>query len=348
MSHADHTEHDHSNKHPHDEDHAHDHDHHGGVRGALAELFKPHSHDAADSVDSALEASGEGIRAVKISLVALMLTAIAQTAVVIATGSVALLADTIHNFSDALTAVPLWIAFVLGRRRPNASYTYGYGRAEDLAGVFIVIMIALSAVVAGFESVRRLIDPTELTYPWVVAAAGLIGFAGNELVAVYRIRIGRRIGSAALVADGLHARTDGFTSLAVVLGAVGVMLGFPLADPLVGLAITIAILVVLRGAARDIYRRLMDAVDPVLTHRATEAIETTDGVLDVDYLRLRWIGHRTIAEAGIVVEASLDLDAAHTVAHRVETRLLHDVPKLVGATIHVSPLRRARTSGRDV
>ena len=209
------------------------------------------------------------------------------------TGSVALLADTIHNFSDALTAIPLWIAFVLGRRAATRRYTYGYGRAEDLAGVFIVAMIALSAVVAGYESIRRLINPEPITHIGVLIAAGLIGFVGNELVAVYRIRVGRRIGSAALVADGLHARTDGFTSLAVVAGALGVLAGFPLADPLVGLVITVAILVVLRSAARDIYRRLMDAVDPELVDTAEAALRDTPGVHDVESLRLRWIGHRT-------------------------------------------------------
>ncbi|EON22191.1 cation diffusion facilitator family transporter [Nocardioides sp. CF8] len=166
--------------HGHSEDDPRQEHAHRGLRGVLTELFRPHSHDVADSVDPALEASVEGIRAVKISLVALLVTAVAQAAVVVITGSVALLADTIHNFSDALTAVPLWIAFALGSLRPNATYTYGYGRAEDLAGVFIVLMIAISAVVAGYESVRRLVDPAELTYPWVVVAAGLVGFAGNE------------------------------------------------------------------------------------------------------------------------------------------------------------------------
>ena len=177
----------------------------------------PHSHDAAESIDDALEASTAGIRAVKISLILLAITATLQIVVVVRSGSVALLADTIHNFSDALTAVPLWVAFVLSRRAATRRYTYGYGRVEDLAGLFIVTMIALSAVLAGYESIRRLFEPQPLTnLGWVLAAA-LIGFAGNELVAVYRIRVGRRIRSAALVADGLHARTDGFTSLAVVL-----------------------------------------------------------------------------------------------------------------------------------
>src|SRR5262249_3565962 len=206
------------------------------------------------------EGSTAGIRALKISLVVLSVTAIAQLAVVLVTGSVALLADTVHNAADALTAVPLWVAFAIGRRSRTRRYTYGYGRAEDLSGLFIVVVIAASAVLAGYESVRRLIDQQPVRNVGVVIVAGLIGFAGNEVVAGYRIRVGRRIGSAALVADGLHARTDGITSLAVLLGVGGVALGWDWADPVVGLVITVAILAVLRQAAREIYRRLMDAV----------------------------------------------------------------------------------------
>nr|WP_308252123.1 cation diffusion facilitator family transporter [Pseudonocardia sp. KRD291] len=316
----------------------------GGLRGWLGSIFRPHSHDAADSVDSALEASADGIRAVKISLVALLATSIAQAAVVVLTGSVALLADTIHNFSDALTAVPLWIAFVLGRRVASRRYTYGYGRAEDLAGVFIVVMIALSAVVAGYESILRLLSPQPVTNIGILIAAGLIGFAGNELVALYRIRVGRRIGSAALVADGLHARTDGFTSLAVVIGALGVLAGFPLADPIIGLLITVAILVVLKCAALDIYRRLMDAVDPALVDTAEASLRAVPGVVAVEELRLRWIGHRIRAETGITVDANLGVVAAHDIATTAEHTLLHEVPKLVAATVHVSP---RETTGLD-
>ena len=179
-------------------DHDHDRDHRGGLRGWLSGLAHPHSHDAADSVDSALESSAQGIRAVKISLVGLALTAALQMLVVAVSGSVALFADTVHNLSDALTAVPLWIAFVVGRRAANRRYTYGYGRAEDLAGLFIVAMIALSAVIAAVEAVRRLINPVPVEHLGWVALAGLIGFIGNELVALYRIRVGRSIGSAAL------------------------------------------------------------------------------------------------------------------------------------------------------
>lgn len=341
----------HSDDHGHDRAHGHvhgdhehvDHDHGHTPLARLRGLLRPHSHDAADSVDDALEASSAGIRAVKISLAVLGVTALAQAGLVLLTGSVALLADTIHNLSDAMTAVPLWIAFAIGRRRPSRTYTYGYGRAEDLAGIFIVAMIALSAVVSGYESISRLLDPRPIDLPWVLAGAGVIGFIGNEAVAVYRIRVGRRIGSAALVADGHHARADGFTSLAVVVGAMGVLLGLPLADPIIGLVITLAILVVLRGAARDIYRRLMDAVDPPLTQAALACIRATPGVDDVESFRVRWIGHRLHAETAIEVDPGLDIVAAHEIANTVHHRLLHTMPKLAEVTVHVSPSPRGGT-----
>jgi cation diffusion facilitator family transporter len=320
--------------------HDHDHDHRGGLRGWLSGLAHPHSHDAADSVDSALESSAQGIRAVKISLVGLALTAALQMLVVAVSGSVALFADTVHNLSDALTAVPLWIAFVVGRRAANRRYTYGYGRAEDLAGLFIVAMIALSAVLAGVQAVRRLVDPAPVEHLGWVALAGLIGFAGNELVAVYRIRVGRAIGSAALVADGLHARTDGLTSLAVLAGAGGVAAGFPLADPIVGLVITVAILAVLRTAVRDVYRRLMDAVDPALVDLAEQSLSATPGVTAVRAVRMRWIGHALHAEAELDIDGGVSVTDAHALAHDAEHRLTHDVPKLRSAVIHAYPAAR--------
>ncbi len=344
------SDHDHPRQHEHEHRHAqpHDHDQAGGLLERLKHLVKPHGHDAADSIDSELESSAEGIRAVKISLVVLGVTAVVQLLVVFLTHSTALLADTIHNFSDALTALPLWVAFVLSRRAPTRRYTYGFGRAEDLAGIFIVLMIALSAFVAGWESIDKLINGATVSYPWAVAAAGVLGFIGNELVAVYRIRVGRRIGSAALVADGLHARTDGFTSLAVVAGAMGVLLGFPLADPIVGFLITLAILVVLRGAVEDIYRRLMDAIDPEITEAAELAVLATPGVTGVERVRLRWIGHRISADAGITVDATLGVVAAHDIANAAHHRLLHDVPKLSDVTIHVSPEPADDTDHHDV
>jgi cation diffusion facilitator family transporter len=297
----------------------------------------PHSHDYADAVDDALASSAQGIRAVKVSLVVLGLTAVFQLIVVGFSGSVALAADTIHNFSDALTAIPLWIAFVLGRRAASKRYTYGLGRAEDLAGLFVLVMIALSALLAGYESVRRLIHPTPIDNLGWVAAAGVIGFLGNELVALYRIRVGRQIGSAALVADGLHARTDGFTSLAVVFGALGVWLGFPLADPIIGLLITAAILMVLRTAARDVFARLLDGVDPGLVASAERTLAAEPGVIGVPRVRMRWIGHRLHADAELDVDSAMSLRQAHELAHHAEHSLSHAVPRLSSAIIHAYP-----------
>lgn len=317
--------------------HGHGHHHPTGLRGAMREVFAPHSHDASDSVDDALESSEIGIRAVKISLVALGLTAAFQVVILIISDSIALAADTIHNFSDALTAIPLWIAFVLGRRAATRRYTYGFGRAEDLAGLFVILMIALSAIIAGYEAIRRLINPVTIDHLGWVVAAGVVGFLGNELVALYRIRVGRQIGSAALVADGLHARTDGFTSLAVVLGAIGIWLGFPLADPIVGLAITVAIVAVLRTAVRDVFRRLLDGVDPTLVGIAEEALVHQPGVLGVRSIRMRWIGHRLHADAELDVAPDTSLADAHRVAHDAEHALTHAVPKLATALIHAYP-----------
>lgn len=324
---TDHHGHGHGHDHDHDHGHDHDHHHHSGLKGWLFELFVPHTHDAADSIDDAMEASTEGIRALKISMFVLLATTALQFLVVLSSSSVALLADTIHNFSDALTAVPLWIAFILGRRAATRRYTYGYGRAEDLAGLFIVGVVALSAVVAGWQSVDRLIHPQPLQNLGWVITAGLIGFAGNEAVAIYRIRVGRRIGSAALVADGVHARTDGFTSLAVVIGAVGVLLGFPLADPIVGLLISAAIMVLLWGTVRSIGRRLMDGIEPELVERAEAALAETPGVQAVRNLQLRWSGHRLQGSAVIEV-ADTGLAQAEEILHRADHRLRHALPKL--------------------
>ena len=327
----------HDHHHEHDLDHPHDHAHSGGLWGWLRHALTPHSHDSADSLDAALESSARGIRAVKISLVVLGVTALTQLAVVAASGSVALLADTIHNFSDALTAVPLWIAFVVGRRAATRRYTYGYGRAEDLAGLFVIAMIALSAVLAGWEAVDRLLHPAPIHNVGWVALAGLVGFIGNETVAVFRIREGRAIGSAALVADGYHARTDGYTSLAVLAGAGGVAVGWGWADPVVGLAITLAIVMVLRTAARDVFRRLMDGVEPELVEAAEATLADLPGVLAVRSVRMRWIGHRLHAEAELDVAPATNLVEAHELAHRAEAELVRTTPRLTTAVVHAYP-----------
>jgi cation diffusion facilitator family transporter len=326
-------------------EHAHEHGHvHAsgpGVIGLLRHLLRPHSHDASDKVDAAMEASAEGIRALWISLAILAGTAVLQAVVVAVSGSVALLGDTLHNAADALTAVPLGIAFVVGRRPPNRRYTYGYGRAEDLAGIVIVVVIAASSALAAYEAITRLAHPRPVTNLLAVAVAAVIGFTGNELVARYRIRTGREIGSAALVADGLHARTDGFTSLAVLLGVGGVAIGWDWADPVVGLLITVAILAVLRQAAREIYRRLMDAVDPALVDQVEQTLRSTPGALGIGQVRLRWIGHQLRAECEVIVDADASAVQAHQVAVNAEHNLLHALPRLAAALVHADPQAQA-------
>jgi cation diffusion facilitator family transporter len=296
-----------------------------------------HSHDHAHSVDDALRESAAGIRAVKISLVVLGITAAVQVAIVAVSGSVALFADTVHNFSDALTAVPLWIAFSVSRRAATRRYTYGFGRVEDLAGLFVVAVIAISAVVAAVQAVQRLIDPVPLTHLSWVAAAGVVGFLGNEVVAIYRIRVGNHIGSAALRADGMHARADGLTSLAVVAGAIGAALGFPVADPVAGLLIAGVIGVVLVYAARDVFGRLLDRVDPELVDNAVTVLAAQPGVRAVRRVRMRWVGHQLEADAELDVDPSLSLADAHSVAHSAEHELAHAIPKIASVIVHAYP-----------
>jgi cation diffusion facilitator family transporter len=327
----------------HDHGPGEDHEHGGGLAERIAHGLRPHSHEAGDKIDATMEASAAGMRVLWISLVVLVVTAAIQAGVVALSGSVALLGDTLHNAADALTAVPLAVAFLAGRRPATRRYTYGFGRAEDLAGIVIIALMAASCAAAAWEAVSRLESPQSVSHLPVVAVAAIVGFAGNELVAVYRIRVGRRIGSAALVADGLHARTDGFTSLAVLLGVGGLALGWKWADPVIGLIITVAILVVLRQAAREIYRRLMDAVDPALVDQAEQTLRSVPGVLDLGHVRLRWIGHQLRAECEIVIRTDASAIEAHQIAVAAEHRLLHALPRLSAALVHADPQAREGT-----
>ena len=340
----------HGHSHSHGDDHAHGHGHghshgHGsgislwsGIKHGLSELFGMHSHDPAESIDSALESSARGIRALIISFSVLMVTAVIQAWIVLITGSVSLIADTIHNFSDALTAVPLFIAFRMGRRAATRRYTYGYRRAEDLAGLFVVLMILISAVVVLWESIDRLFNPRELEHLGVLFGAGVVGFLGNELVALYRIRVGRAIGSAALIADGRHARADGFTSLAVAASAVGVWLGFERADPIAGIIVGIVILRVMWSAARDIYGRLMDAVQPELVDEIESVAISVKGVLSVNSCQVRWMGHRVRSDISIGVDSRLSVGDGHTVGEVVQKTLQRKVRFLDEAFVHVEAI----------
>jgi len=323
-----------SDEHGHEHEQDRDHEH-GRFWGRVRHAVRPHSHDA--DVDQALESSAEGMRTLRISLLILGVTAIAQGIVVALSGSVALLGDAVHNAADALTAIPLGVAFLLGRKSPTRRYTYGYGRAEDLAGIAVVMVIAISSAVAAYAAVQRLLHPRPVTHLAVVAIAAALGFLGNEITARYRIATGRRIGSASLVADGLHARTDGFVSLAVLAGAGAVHEGWAWADPVVGLLITVAILGVGWQAGRQVLRRLMDSVDPELTDTAIATIKTVPGVLGTGEIRLRWIGHRLRAECEILIDPAASAVAAHEVAANTEHALIHAIPRLVAATVHADP-----------
>ena len=309
---------------------AHEH-HHGHGEHA-------HAHGA---VDPSIASSERGIWTVKWSFAVLFATALLQVVVVFLSGSVALLSDTIHNFGDAATAVPLWVAFALARLGASRRFTFGYGRVEDLAGVVVVLIILFSAVVAGYQAIERLLDPQPVGLLWAVAAAALVGFVGNEAVAVFRIRVGREIGSAALVADGYHARTDGWTSLAVLLGTVGVWLGFPLADPIIGLLIAAAILVIVWQSGKAVFIRLLDGVDPTVVEEIRRAVSRVPGVEDVAEVRARWLGHRLRAEVNVAVDPGLSVEEGHAIAREVNHRLMHELRYLDTAVVHIDPVQES-------
>jgi cation diffusion facilitator family transporter len=293
-----------------------------------------HSHGV---IDATIATTTEGISALKWSFVILAATALMQLVVVYYSGSVALLADTIHNLGDATTAIPLWIAFVLVRRPATKIFNYGLGRVEDLAGIVIVLIILASAIVAGYESIDHLINPRPVSNLGWLVAAGIVGFAGNEIVAVLRIRTGRRINSAALIADGYHARTDGLTSLAVVVGAVGVWAGFPLADPIIGLLITIAIFGIVWQSARSVLTRMLDGVEPGLLDEVRHAAEHVEGVERLTGAKARWIGHKLHVQLTVMLDDRVMLATAHVIAARLRDELFSHLPALAEATILFAP-----------
>lgn len=351
-SHPEGHDHDHDHQHPHPHDHAHDdghHHHHGsGLWGWISTIFHlhghSHQHDALAS-DQAFLDNQEGIRTVWLALAALTITSLLQIVIVTWSGSVALLADTIHNIGDGLNSVPLLIAFYLARRVATRRYTYGFGKAEDVAGIFIVLSIAVSAGVVFYESIQKLINPEPMSNLGWVAAAAIIGFLGNEAVALLQIRTGRKIGSAALVADGLHARTDGLTSLAVLLAAGGTWLGFPIVDPIIGILIGIAILFITRDAIVTMWYRLMDAIEPEYMDQAEAVISGQPGVEALCRLRMRWMGHRLQAEVTIAVDPHLTTLESHHVAEQVRHDLFHAFPTLSEVIVHVDPwLESAETA----
>ena len=298
--------------------HSHGADHHGHTHGVI---------------DATIATTARGIWAIKWSFIILIATGLLQVAVVIISRSVALLADTIHNFADATTAIPLWVAFVLARRRPTRTFTYGLGRVEDLAGILIVLIILFSAVIAGYEAISRLLNPAPVTNLAWLAGAGAISFLGNEFVAILRIRVGRQINSAALIADGYHARTDGLTSLAVVAGALGVWLGFPLADPIIGLGITVAIFIIVWQSARSVLTRMLDGIDPGLVDEIEHAAGHVPGIGRVVEAKARWLGHKLHVDLVLALDEGMLLAEANAVAVALHDELMNHIPALAVANI---------------
>ena len=315
-------------------DQHHDHGDETGLTRLRHASSQNHEHARSATMS---EYGSEGIRATKVSLVGLGVTALVQIVIVMVSGSVALLSDTIHNLGDAITAIPLWIAFALSRRGPTRTYTYGLHRVEDLAGLLIVAAIGASALLVGWESIRRLMDPRRMDHiPWVIAA-GVVGAAGNELVARYRVHVGNRIGSEALIADGRHARSDAWTSLAVVAAGIGAGFGISWVDPVAGLVVAAIIAWLAVPSARAVGRRLLDGVDPTLVTRAETVIRSVEGVCDVSELRLRFHGQQLHLTACVQVDPGLSLAAGHDTAHRVEHELHHGVDVPMSVTVHVEP-----------
>jgi len=287
--------------------------------------------------DQALLDNKEGIRVLWISLGALLLTSLLQIFIVSLSGSVALLADTLHNIGDGLNSIPLLIALYLARKVATRRYTYGFGKAEDVAGLFIVISIAISAIIVFWESIQKFINQEPMTNLGWVAVAAIIGFVGNEFVAVLEIRTGRKIGSAAMVTDGLHARTDGLTSLSVLIAAVGTWLGFPILDPIIGILIGVAILFITRDAIVAMWYRLMDAIEPEYMDRAEAVINRQADVKELRRLRMRWVGHRLHAELVIAVDHELTTAQSHEIAEDLRHELFHQFPTMSDVLIHVDP-----------
>lgn len=328
-------------------EHNHSHHHHtpNSVWGWVAAIFHlgghNHSHEEHSHIEIDLKRTNqEAIRTVWLALAALGATTIIQIGIVALSGSVALLADTIHNIGDTLNSIPLLLAFYLARKAATRRYTYGFGRAEDVAGIVIVLSIMISAVVVFWESIQKLLNPQPMQHLGWVAAAAFVGFVGNEAVALLQIRTGHKIGSDAMIADGLHARIDGLTSLAVLIAAGGTFLGFPIIDPLIGLLIGVTILFITKDAAVRIWYRLMDAVDPSVIDQIEHHSGEVAGVAGVEKVRAHWVGHQLFAELTLVVNGQLTLEDGEMIRAEVTGRLQRVIPRL--GEIHVQMNREKR------
>ncbi|GAB5491854.1 MAG: hypothetical protein Phog2KO_20690 [Phototrophicaceae bacterium] len=327
------------------------HEHPEGIIGWIgAVLHLPgFDHDHGDTnnviVDDAVRDNNLGIITLWVSLGLLWLTTILQIVIYYYSSSVALLADTGHNFVDAMNSIPLLIAFYLARRVATRRFTYGFGRAEDIAGIFIVLSIVYSAGHIMYESFRRFFQPFPLENLGLLALAAIIGFVGNEAVASLQIRVGKRIGSDAMVADGQHARIDGVTSLAVLFAVFGAWINVPIIDPIIGVLIGITIVGIALQAVRKVFYRLMDAVEPSVMNRIEHFAETVEGVEEITKLRVHWVGHRLFAEVTATVKESLSLVEGQAVASKIQKSLHDSIAAMGEVVVSIQPQYVAQASG---
>jgi cation diffusion facilitator family transporter len=325
----------HHDDHDHDEyEHAHSHDDHEPEHEGDSGHEHGHEHGR---VEADLYGNRAGLRAVQLSTLGMFLVAAIQFAIAGIGGSAGLFADALHNLGDVFTTVALWIAFVLSSRAANQRYTYGYYRSEDLAGIFIVLVIIASAVAGAVESIQKLTSGNIPTQIYLSMAATLVGVIGNEAMAQYKISVGKRINSVPLVADGQHSRIDGLTSLAALAGLIFVRFGLPIADPIAGIVITLVIVTVVYSTSRSVLQRLLDAVDARVVPSIMKTASTVPGVENVTDVRARWVGHTMHIVMNIEVDANLTLAKAHAIAEEVRHRLFHSIEGVSEVVIHTDP-----------
>jgi cation diffusion facilitator family transporter len=295
----------------------------------------------------------EGLRAIRLAAVALGASAAVRLTIAVLSGSVGLLAAGLDDLGDVLTTVVLSVAFIASRRAADRRYTFGYQRFEDLSGVLVVAVIWGSAAFATYEAVMRLTGDHQVTRLGIAMTAAVLGLLANGFAGVYKIRVGRRIGSEPLIADGKHALTDSLSSVAAFGGLLGVKAGHPIADPIAAFVVVLAIVAVAVDATRRVLARLLDAVDPTIVGQIEHIAKHTDGVASIGRVQARWAGRSLYVTLTVAADGNKSLTDTHTIAENVAHRILHDVPGVAQVDVHVDPWEphgdeaHARTAKHD-
>ena len=283
------------------------------------------------------DSTSAGVRALRIGVAGLAFTTLLQLVLLMLSGSVALLGDTVHNGIDVAGTAIVWLAFGLTRRDRSDLFSFGYHRFEDLAGLAVAGLIAVSAILVLYEAVTAFGDATPIDNPGLVLAAGVIGLAGNEAVAIFKFRTGKRIGSAALIADGRHSQADGLSSAGVVIAAVGLMIGIDWLDPLAGFAIGLLIAWTAYESGRDVILRLLDTADPEVVQELEQIAGEVVGVDHINDLRMRQMGRTVHVVANVCMPGGYTLAQAHAAAEELRGAWLEELPPGSAVDIHVDP-----------